>query len=97
MMESKKLLTVGIKNSLPLELTMLLWNLHQNKKDRDYLTVFEFKKENGILIAEHRQEEPEYSKKYEIKIDIEEPETIFIVDNVIDKIEISTMMFASEY
>lgn len=96
-MEIKKVMTPGIKRTIPLELQMFLWSLHSAKTERDYLTVFNFKKKDGYLIVKHSQQEPEYSEEYKFKIDIEVPETVFIIDDFVDEFKLSTILLASEY
>lgn len=92
-----KFITPGIKNTFPLSLTLFMWNVHANMKDRDYLTVFEFKTEGNVLTIEHRQEVPEYKKIYTLETDEEINTTVFIVDQDYGDKEISTMMLGSEY
>lgn len=96
-MEIKKVMTLGIKGTIPLELQMFLWSLHSAKTERDYLTVFNFEKKDEYLIVKHSQEKPEYYEEYKFKIDIEVPKTVYIIDDFTDEFKLSTILLASEY
>lgn len=94
---NKKFITKGAKEKFPLSLILFMWNVHSNHKDRDYLTVFEFKTVDGYLTATHRQEEPEFSRTYELKLKKDINATVFIIDEDHDDFMASTMMLSEEH
>lgn len=92
--------TIGIDVWLPREIKSLIWKkideLNINN-GIDYLHVFEFKVKNNCLIVEHRQEVPQYRKKYIIS-DIDNIHRLNgIIIFVVDDYDYSMMMLSSEY
>lgn len=94
-------LTVGVKDNIPMDLQIFLWSCIDNLKNQgnelDYLQVFELKKitcdDIEYQMVEHRQEVPEYKKKYSILPSENVDAKIFIIDDG----DHSTMMLAEEY
>lgn len=93
-------ITRGISEQVPLEIQLLMWNEVDEivKNDKvDYLQVFEFSVKDNYIEMEHRQEEPEYKQTIHLK----KVETYLCLDKVkvfvIDDIDHSTMLLASEY
>jgi hypothetical protein len=88
---------------IPKEIQVVCWQLVDNlvkekEVEVDYLQIFEFEKhqEEKLLIT-HRQEEPEYQKTYELKL--EESIVNFDVSKLwlIDDGENQTMLLPTEY
>ena len=93
-------ITRGISEQVPLEIQLLMWNEVDKivKNDEvDYLQVFEFSVKDSHIEMEHRQEEPEYKNIIYLK----KVESYHGLDKVkvfvIDDIDHSTMLLASEY
>ena len=84
--------TRAVKEELPEEVLLfivgLVKNMHKEVKDVDYLQVIDI--ENNILT--HKQEMPEYKKKYKLTISVESCKLFFI-----DNGQYSTLMFSYEY
>jgi hypothetical protein len=97
---STRYLTKGIGETIPLELQLFMWSeidkVTQNN-EVDYLQVFEFKIEDTHIEIEHRQEEPEYKKIFKLKMREEYTHLSNLKIFVIDDIDHSTMLLASEY
>ena len=95
--QGARYVTRGINGSLTYELQLLIWDLiDQLDVEQDYLQVFKLVDKEGEVKLTHRQEEPDYSKDYNLKAKefaIETDNKIFVIDDG----EYSTMMFASEY
>ncbi len=91
----------GINTKLPIPIQVILWSIldqHlQSETEIDYLQIFKFVEENGILAIKHSQEQPDYKKQYTMRMCDEyrvlTGSTIYIID---DK-DHSTMLFAEEY
>lgn len=101
MFDNDRYITKGIDTKIPIELQLFLWNcidiLKEQRKELDYLQVFELTKQivDDVFYQkiEHRQEVPEYKQTYKI-VDKEIVEAkIFVIDNG----SYSTMMIAEEY
>lgn len=97
---STRYITRGISEVVPLEIQMLMWNEVDKvvKKEKvDYLQVFEFNVKVNYIEMEHRQEEPEYKQTIYLK----KIESYLCLDKikvfVIDDLDHSTMLLASEY
>lgn len=97
---STRYITRGVSEQIPLELQLFMWNEIDKvaKAEKvDYLQVFEFKVKDGYLEVEHRQEEPAYKKVYRLKLNETfkhmNDEKIFVIDDI----DHSTMLLASEY
>jgi len=67
------------------------------KEKVDYLQVFEIRVIEGLIEIEHRQEEPPYKQVYRLKMLDVFKELKNITIFVIDDIDHSTMLLASEY
>ncbi|NMM65229.1 DUF960 domain-containing protein [Clostridium sp. P21] len=101
MFDNTRYITRGIKNEIPLELQLFIWNcideLKGQGKQLDYLQVFELKREIVDDIAmqkiEHRQEVPKYEKTYKILPEGVVSAKIFVIDDNTH----STMLLAEEY
>lgn len=101
--QDKRFITKGVDTNVPKEIQLLCWQLVDNlvkKKEAevDYLQIFEFEKhQEGKLLMTHRQEEPEYQKFYELKL--EENLVVFDVSKLwlIDDGENQTMLLPEEY
>ncbi|MBO0428813.1 hypothetical protein JZO82_06505 [Vagococcus fluvialis] len=101
--QDKRFITKGIDMRIPKEIQVVCWQLVDNlvkekEVEVDYLQIFEFEKhqEEKLLIT-HRQEEPEYQKTYELKL--EESIVNFDVSKLwlIDDGENQTMLLPTEY
>lgn len=100
---TKRYITIGIKQLIPIFLQQIMWDIIDNliieKRDLDYLQVFEFisfDEEIGLLI--HRQEEPRYEQKFLLNLSINEFREILNKKIfVIDSLDYWTMMLADEY
>ena len=96
MFNGKRYITVGIHRTIPTGLQEFLWELIDRLEvEKDYLQVFELYASEGQQELEHRQEKPQYSKKYVLLRFLSKPitEKIFVIDSG----DYSTMMLASEY
>lgn len=93
MFDSKRYLTRGIDERIPLLVQLKLWELVEEipDKKRDYLQVFELTLHNGTLTVKHSQEVPHYTKTHTYTA--ETTEKVYIIDSV----EYATMLFAEEY
>lgn len=68
---NQRFLTPGIKEGVPLEVQLLLWQLiDASDGQMDYLQIFELHKDNHAnkLIIIHRQEEPEQQRKVSFQL-----------------------------
>ena len=94
-------LTIGISETIPMGIQLFIWNeidwLVRASDKVDYLQVFEIRVREDHLEIEHRQEEPKYKKIYKIKMREEYKEMNDVKIFVIDDIDHSTMLLASEY
>lgn len=94
MFNSKKYITRGISENIPLEIQLILWDMVLSMPvKKDYLQIFELSTNENILTIKHFQEVPPYEKTY--KFIVLEPinEKIYIIDDG----EYSTMLLADEY
>ena len=84
---------------IPVGIQLLMWNMIDELKAKielDYLQIFRLKKNNNKVIMEHEQEVPAYKEQYELQEDaifIEHDIKIYVIDSV----DYSTMILASEY
>lgn len=84
---------------IPVGIQLLMWNRIDELKAKielDYLQIFRLKKNNNKVIMEHEQEVPAYKEQYELQedaISIEHDIKIYVIDSV----DYSTMILASEY
>jgi len=95
-------ITRGIGSAVPIEIQIFLWSLVDElvakSEQCDYLQVFKIiRNDEKTLMVTHETEEPEYRKTHQIicKPQYESliGETIYIIDDI----DHSTMLFASEY
>ena len=96
MFTGKRYITVGIHQTIPTGLQEFLWELIDDMTvPKDYLQVFELTVSKRQQELEHRQEQPQYSKRYVLLRFLSKPitEKIFVIDSG----DYSTMMLASEY
>lgn len=97
--------TIGIQQTIPLEVQFALWGLidqaRHDELELDYLQVFEIEEidsDDGQrkLIISHKQEVPEWEAAYSLDI-AETTPTVSAKIFVIDDGTHSTMLLASEY
>ena len=94
MTETNRYLTCGVDNTIPLELQLFLWEcVDRLSEPKDYLQVFELKPVGSMQSITHTSEEPEYHMEYLIPSDAPIAEKLYIIDDV----DHSTMLLASEY
>lgn len=101
MFDNKRYMTTGIKNEIPLRIQLFMWScidtLKEQRQEVGYLQVFKLTKERAddieYQLVEHRQEVPEYKKKFSIFPSEIVDAKIFIIDDG----DHSTMMLAEEY
>ncbi|WNF89805.1 DUF960 family protein [Vagococcus fluvialis] len=99
----KRFITKGIDTNVPKEIQLLCWNLvdqlvKENNIVIDYLQIFEFEnlQEEKLLII-HHQEEPEYLKQYELKLEDSianfDISKLWLIDDGVNQ----TMLLPEEY
>ncbi|MGF2145035.1 DUF960 family protein [Vagococcus fluvialis] len=100
--KEKRFVTKGIDAKVSKEIQIVCWELVDNLvKEKsievDYLQIFEFEMSESKLLITHRQEEPEYLKQYELKL--EDSIVDFDVSKlwIIDNDENQTMLLPEEY
>lgn len=101
MFDKDRYMTIGIKNELPMDIQLFIWEcidkLKEKETELDYLQVFELKKARVddifFQLVEHRQEVPEYKKEYRIFPKEMVNAKIFVIDDETH----STMLLAEEY
>lgn len=99
MFKNTRYMTKGINEVVPFALQIWIWDTIDKLEIQqvDYLQVFEVKvkdREKNIVEVTHRQEEPNYCKRYELVIEgIGEDIKIFVID---DRTH-STMLLSEEY
>lgn len=94
--------TKGVEREIPIELQLFLWScidkLKEQGQELDYLQVFELTRErvNDIFFQriEHKEEEPEYCRDYNVFPTVIVNAKVFVVD---DESGAITMMLAMEY
>lgn len=96
MFEGKKYITMGVKEKIPLLMQKRMWDMiklagFQTKLD--YLQVFELKRYKQLQLIIHRQEKPEFKRKYLMDTDNIVIEKIFVIDDG----DYCTMLLSSEY
>lgn len=94
--KENRYMTRKIVETLPVELTILLWDLIDNLNiEKDYLQIFEINPIGlGVVEIVHKQEVPEYEASIYIQNDsIKDKFKIYVIDSM----EYSTMMFSNEY
>ena len=94
MPETKRYLTCGVDNTIPIELQLFLWEcVERMPAPKDYLQVFELKPVGILQSITHRSEEPEYLMKYLIPSENPIAEKLYIIDDG----DHCTMLLSSEY
>ena len=94
MFSSNRYMTKGIKEEIPLQIQIYLWNLIDNLPEpKDYLQVFHLSDFEGKQKIIHKQEEPEYSAEYLILCENPITKKIYVIDDETH----CTMLLASEY
>lgn len=95
MFNNNRYITRGIETTVPLWIQNLAWYAIDTMEveTKDYLQIFTLSAENGKEKIVHIQEQPTYEKEY--TVDTDEPITVKIF--VIDDVDHSTMLLASEY
>ena len=94
--KENRYMTKEIAENLPIEMTVLLWDLIDYLTiEIDYLQIFEINPLGlGIVEVVHKQEVPEYEAIIYIQNDlIKDKLKIYAIDSI----EYSTMMFSNEY
>ncbi len=89
-----------INKIVSVEIQIVMWGIIDNLKKTeiklDYLQIFRIKKKEDKVIVEHEQEVPPYNEQYELQednISIEHNIKIYVIDSI----DYSTMILASEY
>ena len=94
MSETKRYLTCGVDNSIPIELQLFLWEcVERMPVERDYLQVFELKPVGCLQSITHSSEEPEYHMEYLLPLEVPITEKLYVIDDG----DHSTMLLSSEY
>ena len=94
MTETKRYLTCGVDNTIPIELQLFLWEcVERMPAPKDYLQVFELKPVGSLQLITHSSEKPEYHMEYLLPLDTQITEKLYIIDDG----DHSTMLLASEY
>lgn len=98
MFDNQRYMTIGIKNTIPAELVILMWTmideLRENGQCLDYLQVFKLTESNGKQHVLHSQEVPQFQQEMVFEM-LKRPvqAKIFVIDDQTH----STMLLASEY
>lgn len=94
MFSGKKYITRGVSENISTELQIILWDMVLSMPiKKDYLQIFELSTNENILTIKHSQEIPTYEKIYKFIVSKPINEKIYIIDDI----EYSTMLLASEY
>ena len=94
MTESKRFLTCGVDETIPLELQLFMWEcIERMPAPKDYLQVFELKPVGCLQSITHSSEEPEYRMEYLLPLDTPIKEKLYIIDDGTH----TTMLLSSEY
>lgn len=94
MFSGKKYITRGVYENISIELQIILWDMVLSMPiKKDYLQIFELSTDENILTIKHSQEIPTYEKIYKFIVSKPINEKIYIIDDI----EYSTMLLASEY
>jgi len=92
-------LTAGIKESIPIGLQKVIWDIidskvKENKYAVDYLQVFNIKNLNGKTEIKYSQEEPVIKESHLVDFDYKGfSEKIYVIDEQ----KHATMLLAAEY
>ena len=94
MFTNKRYLSRGVDDTIPIELQLFMWAcIDQLPEPRDYLQIFDLEQVGNMQSITHRSEEPEYRKVYLFPSEKPITEKIYVIDNL----DYSTMILASEY
>lgn len=94
MFSGKKYIIRGVSKNISIELQIILWDMVLSIPiKKDYLQIFELSTDENILTIKHSQEIPTYEKIYKFIVSKPINEKIYIIDDI----EYSTMLLASEY
>lgn len=88
--------TCGVVEEVPIELTILMFQLIDELKikyELDYLQVFNLKVVDGKQVLIHKMEEPEYYKEHILDIEAPILKDIFVIDDG----QNTTMLLTREY
>ncbi len=101
MFEGEKFLTIGVSESIPMELQIFMWDaIAKMAAPKDYLQVFELKVENGLQVIRHTAEEPAYDMTYILTTVTKTASAkVYVIDDYYadeDKHR-ATMLLAEEY
>lgn len=95
--KENRYITRGVNEKLDLHLQLLLWNLVDDLKiEKDYLQVFNLRRDGNFINIEHLQEIPKYNSLITIdakNLDFQGTEKIYAIDSG----EYSTLLLAEEY
>lgn len=95
--KENRYITRGVNKKLDLHLQLLLWNLVDDLKiEKDYLQVFNLRRDGNFINIEHSQEIPKYNSLITINaknLDFQGIEKIYALDSG----EYSTLLLAVEY
>ena len=90
----QRYMTKGVQTEIPFELQLFLWLLIDNLNEpKDYLQVFRLSASEGVQHIIHEQEEPEYHKECDIKINDPVNAKVYVIDDD----DHCTMLLAEEY
>lgn len=94
MFNNQRYITRGIDAEIPVELQVLMWErIDRLPEERDYFQVFRLENLNGIQKIIHFSEQPEYHREYLMPTDRPITSKVYIIDSI----DYSTMLLASEY
>ena len=94
MFDSERYLTRGVQTKIPFELQLFMWNLIDKLPEpKDYLQVFRLSVCDNVQHIIHEQEQPEYHREYDFKIDNPVTAKVYVIDDD----DHSTMLLAEEY
>lgn len=95
MFDKDRYVTIGVKNTLPLKLQLILWKMVETldvKQDR--LQIFVLKKiDDRTQSVTHEQENPEYKHTCYFPLDNPVSHKVYIIDDG----DYSTMLLSEEY
>lgn len=92
--QGQRYLTKGIQTEIPFDLQMFMWYLiNQLPEPKDYLQVFRLSVSDGTQHITHEQEQPEYHKEYDFKVEFPVTAKVYVIDDG----DHCTMLLAKEY
>ena len=94
MFNNQRYITRGIDAEIPLWLQIFMWEcIDRLPEECDYFQVFRLENFNGIQRITHFSEQPAYRMEYLIPTDRPITSKVYIIDSI----DYSTMLLASEY